>query len=460
MKSDFNIADTRQKKLKIARALTALIILYALQCSTLLTKKDYHYSEKYLKEWNIQGAIDALPDGESGGFITTMEKTYLNLLAGKPEIDQLITYANRIDNQIRYKASREFKTFFYIETPEGYYASEHEIIWMHILLSWGYSMRSDPEKARVEAKKSSNILGKEYSQEGRFDDPLMRIMLASMWAMSGEWEEAQVDFRAAYRLKPSLKWARKLANMKKPPKNLMIILGGTGPEPEWTPQLKVNPFRGFRGVEFNPQGVKSELVIKDAKNYNTSMEITPDSSYWYKRHFIRDNEIQDIIKDTTYTQRVAASALKGTTITIAGIATGVLVALGGIAIGGGIIVLGLYAESAEIAALGIIPIVGGPTWGYDLANKSYKYSVKETKKVMDISRTYRFVRFLPEYAWVSWSAKKLVKPVKIYRKGKPIIDSSDNQIPTVVDIVTIGFSPDTNKSFDIESPRGAFGRGR
>ena len=47
------------------------------------------------------------------------------------------------------------KHFFYLETPEGYYASEHEVIWLHMLLSWGYSMQGKYDKAYVEAKKSA-----------------------------------------------------------------------------------------------------------------------------------------------------------------------------------------------------------------------------------------------------------------------------------------------------------------
>ncbi len=441
-----------------SRLFIFILLIFISHCSSLLEKRDYYYSEKHLREWDINGTLDAFPRGESGSFITTMEKTYLNLLAGNPDIDDLISYAEKLDNQIRFKASRELKSFFYIETPEGYYASEHEVIWMHLLLSWGYSMRGDYEKARIEAKICSNILGKEWSVEGRFDDPFMRVILASMWAMCGEWEEAQVDFRAAYRLKPSLKWAKELANTERPPGSLVILLGGTGQKPEWSPTLKANPFRGFRGIEFTNNGVKSELVIMDSKKYKRKMNITPDSSYWYKRHFIRDNQIQDLIKDTTYTQKVTASAVKGTAVTMAGVAAGILVAAGGIALGGGIIILGLYAESAQIAALGLVPIIGGPTWGYNIAKKSYKYSVRDTKKALDASRTYRFVRYLPEYAWIAWKRSGLLEPVKIYRKDRPVITSENNNIPTTVRFVTIGFFPDTWETHNRGYSRSAYGR--
>ncbi len=77
-----------------------IIIIGLPQCSTLLTKKDYNPSTKSLENWNIQGAVRKLPLGEKNSFITTMEKTYLNLLAGKAEIDDLVKYSRKIDNRI------------------------------------------------------------------------------------------------------------------------------------------------------------------------------------------------------------------------------------------------------------------------------------------------------------------------------------------------------------------------
>ncbi len=437
-----------------------LLIININSCKTLLTKTDYSLSTKSLKDWDINGAIERFPKGEKGSFITTMEKAYLNLLSGNPDIDDLIDYAADIDNQVRVQASRELKSFFYIETPEGYYASEHEIIWMHLLLSWGYSMRGDAENARVEARICSDLIGRNWSEEGRFDDPLMRVILAAMWAMCGEWEEARVDFRAANKLDKSIRWAATLAEMEIPPANLVIILGGTGQEPEWAPSLEANPFRGFRGIKFNVQGVKSALVMNDANGKTHPLEITPDSSYWYKRHFIRDNEIQDIIQDSAYAQKATASALKGTAVTLAGVTTGILIATGGIALGGAIFVLGAYANSGELALMGLLPLIGGCTWGYSVAEKAYSHSVRDSKRDLDVSRTYRFVRFLPEYAWVGWSAGKLKEPVTVYKKGKPTLSSNDTAVKSRVNIVSVGFYPDTINVQDTDRVRDSLGRAR
>ncbi|HNX60699.1 MAG TPA: hypothetical protein PKK43_16465, partial [Spirochaetota bacterium] len=172
------------------RFITLLSILltsvsFTTACTTLNKREDYAASTRELKLSYPypERALADLPVNEKGTFIDLMERTYLSLLAGNPDIDELLKYSHKIDNQVQYKVSKEIKSLFYIETPEGYYASEHEIIWMHLLLSWGFSMRKDFENASVEAKIASHLLQSEWSPEGRFDDPFIRIMLGALWAM-------------------------------------------------------------------------------------------------------------------------------------------------------------------------------------------------------------------------------------------------------------------------------------
>lgn len=440
--------------------LTVILILITnfTQCTTLLTKNDYAPSETYFKQWDIQKSLKHFPKGEKKSLITEMEKAYLNLLSGKPEIDNLIAFTQKADNQVRVKASRELKSFFYLETPEGYYASEHEIIWLHLLLSWGYSMRGDRDKAYVEAKVCANLLSNEWSEEGRFDDPLIRVLLAAMWAMCGEWEEAQVDFRAAYRLNKSMQWANTLGDMKKAPDKLIIILGGPGPEPKWDPELKSNPIRGFREIKFHPLGIKSSLVLKDKNNYNINLYLTPDSSYWYRRHIIRDNEIQDLIQDTKYAEKVTGSTMKNTGLFAINVVGGVLIATGGIALGAGVMVLGAYLESGQVIALGLIPMIGGPVWGYRYVRKSYNNRIEDFKEETDPSDNYRFVRFLPEYAWVGWTSKKRAEPFTAYKNGKAVLTSEAFNIASDINNVFIGYYPDTTAAAVGSKPRMAMGR--
>ena len=88
-------------------------------CSGLNTKNDYMQTTINLGSEDIERAVDFLPEGEGKTFITIMEKTYLNLLAGKPEISELAKYSRLIDNQVRYKISRGLKSFFFIENREN-----------------------------------------------------------------------------------------------------------------------------------------------------------------------------------------------------------------------------------------------------------------------------------------------------------------------------------------------------
>ena len=437
-----------------------LIIIFACltNCSTLLSKKDYTASNTYLEQWDIKKSLVYFPKGEKKSLITEMEKAYLNILSGKPEIDNLIAFTGKADNQIRVKASRELSSFFYLETPEGYYASEHEIIWLHLLLSWGYSMRGDRDNAYVEAKICANLLSNDWSVEGRFDDPFMRVLLGAMWTMCGEWEEAQVDFRAAYKLDKSMQWANTLGNMKQAPDKLIIVLGGPGPEPEWDPDLKSNPVRGARGIKFHPRGIKSKLVLKDKNNYNVNLYLTPDSSYWYRRHFKRDNEIQDLIQDTKYAEKATGSAVKNTGLFALNVTGGILIAAGGIALGAGVMVLGLYANSWEVFRLGLVPMIGGPMYGYNYISKSYNRRKENFRDETDPSDNYRFVRFLPEYAWIGWTFKKNKVPFTAYKNGKPVISSESLNICSEVNNVILGYYPDTANTPATLKPRMAMGR--
>ena len=309
-----------------------------------------------------------------------------------------------------------------METPEGYYASEHEIIWLHILLSWGYFLKGEKDKSYVEAKIASNLLSTNWSNEGRFDDPLLRIIIATLWMMNDSWEEAKVDFRVAYNLDKSQKWILKLLELEKPPKDFILVLGGIGPEPEWDPNLKLNPLRGIRGMKFSYMSRRSNLTLGD-NTKEIPMTLTPDSKNWYLRHQIRDNEIQDLIQDSKYGQKMLASALKATGRSAVGIVGGVMIATLGSALGAGIAYLGIETQSTEILVLGISVIPMSIVYGYEIASEQLSESIQDATEELDISEYYRYVRYLPDYAWVGFS-DSLDSPIKIKKKDKVI-----SQIP-------------------------------
>jgi len=394
----------------ISVLLTASLIMTG--CSGLNTKNDYLRSTINLGSEDINGAVASLPDGEGKTFITIMERTYLNLLAGNPDTKALVKYARLIDNQVTYKISRGLKSFFFIETPEGYYASEHEIIWMHFLLCWGYALQKDFNSARVEVNKSAVLLSNDFSDKGRFDDPLMRILCGLMWNMCGEWDEAKTDFRRALMLDPSMKWLNRLITMDEAPANLVLILGGTGYEPFWDPDAK-GLVRGLRGVSFSGKGAKSPILVSGDNSEILNMLITPDSSYWYKRHEIRNNEISEAIDDLKYAEKFGVSSGKLVSHITLAIGGGLLIftLLGGAGLA--LVALGAYAESSEIIGAGAAVFIYGGYQGINFTTTQCSKAKNNYRSEMNPAEKYRFVRFLPEYAWIGWTAKELNSPLKL-----------------------------------------------
>jgi hypothetical protein len=398
-----------------ALAAAALLALLA-GCSNpaLLTKRDYAPSVEALSQGRVDDARASLmPLGEQGGFITTMERTYLALLQGRPEIDDLARFSKVIEDQLRYKVTREARTFFYVQTPEDYYAGEHEIIWMHMLLSWGYSLRGQYEAACIEARAADNLLELPWSPAGRFDDPAMRLFVAGLWTMCGDWKEARVDLRAATSLEPSLGWTRELSGRETPPPHLFIVLGGVGPEPYWDPQWSVSLLRGGRKIDFRLQGLRSSLDIVDAHGLRFHAQRSPDAMPWYERHLARNNEIQDLVEDSHYAKDVVTEGSVATVKIGVSTAVGLAWGIGGTVLGGAIAYAGAQnGGNADAVRLGLVIIAAGWTKGWEVMSSGARESTREFKQQVDPSTGYRLVRFLPDYLWLAWSDRPVSYPVE------------------------------------------------
>ncbi len=367
----------------------------------LLIADDYAASEAALEQGRPGEALAAFPEGEADTFITTMERTYLHLLRGEPEIDALLRYRDLLEDRVRFEVSREVRALFYAETPEGYYASEHELIWMHLLLSWGFSLRGEPESGCVEARQASHLLTARWSEEGHFDDPLLRVLLAVMWSLCGSWEDAQVDFRVAAELHPALDWARELGDREEPPDTLYVVLGGVGAQPFWDPQLHGNPVRGVRNVGFRHRGRRSAATVTHGA-LELPLQLTPASLPWYVRHQARDNAIAEVIGDSRYAlESTAETGLYAATVA-AGITLWVGITAVGIVGGAAVIYLAVDAGSAEGFIAGFLLPFGAAMWGYNVYSGMERGASERLKARTDPVRAYRFVRLLPEYAWVGW----------------------------------------------------------
>jgi hypothetical protein len=396
-----------------------VLALLATGCSEnhLLTKQDYQKSQQDFLRGETNDALLDFPRRQEGGtFITSVEKGYLSLIQGKPQIKELQKQANILEGRVRYHVSREARTFFYVQTPEDYYASEHEVIWLHFLLSWGYSLQGKYSDACVEARIASSLLSLPWSPNGHFDDPSMRLFLAGLWTMCGEWHEAQVDLRSAWFMDNKLAWARELADHDNPPSHLFVILGGPGPEPVWNPQLSINPLRSERQLNFTLRGAKSPLSITDQHGVLVQTHLTPDASKWYERHLARESELHELVMDSAYGTKMAAGGVAATANIIATTGEGALI---GAAAG----VLGMIeaisksntplTRAGTTNALIFGAALGGIAGGIVGAAEGFQDSAEELEQTLDPTPRYRFVRYLPEYLWMGWTDQTIDYPLEL-----------------------------------------------
>lgn len=438
------------QKAILLQSILALLILLLPGCSQtgLLTKQDYQKSQSQFIQGNADNAFLTFPRGvEEGDFITTLEKAYLNLIQGKAQTRQLQQQVNVLEDRVRYHVTREAKTFFYLQTPEDYYASEHEVIWLHFLLSWAYSIQGKYESACVEARVASSLLSLPWSPTGHFDDPSMRLFLAGLWTMCGDWPEAQVDLRAAWYMDKHLIWAKELSDHEQAPANLFLVLGGPGPEVTWTPGMNLNPLRSGRQISFKLRGRKSELTLMDQTGLLINTHVSPDASKWYARHLERESELHEIILDSAFGGNATTSGAIASTKIAAKTGLGVLGGIAGTALGAVIADAGFKSGSDEVVKYGLFTAAASITWGWRTISEGYRSSVNEFKQDVDPSFYYRFVRYLPEYLWMGWSDQTIRYPLELITSS-----GSRSSIPhpsvTGRTAVSIACIPDVSISYN------------
>jgi hypothetical protein len=410
-------------------------IVYITNCTSkeLLVKADYENSFYFHQLGKTKEALNAFPKGEGNAFITTLEKTYLNLLQGNSDIEGLAKQAKFIEKRFRFQASKELKSAFFAETAEGYYPSEHEIIWMHILLSWGYHLKGENERACVEARRTSHLLTAPWSHEGAFDDPMLRIINGVMWMNCGSWEDAKIDFKKAFYLNNKLDWLSDLIQLDEPPHQLILILGGPGPELIQADRIIQNSEENVDlDLAFHLLGKQSTLSISDHKNTTGQLYITPDSRYWYARHFQRNNAIHELIESSKYSAYQTAIIGKESLKVVGGVIVGTSVMAGSVAAGAAIMYIGLEGGSGEVFALGPLVALAGINKGWEIIEDTYDTSKAEVKHKNDLSNYYRFARFLPEYAWVTWRKQPYDFPLRINPCNQIINASKSRSVITYI----------------------------
>ncbi|MCT8332047.1 hypothetical protein NUH30_00035 [Leptospira sp. 85282-16] len=390
--------------------LILVFLLLCIQCTSIAKRQEYEESLRAYKKANLEKAIDYLPTEERKGFIAVLERAHLGFLKGETNYKTLEKIAEESKERLRFSASRSLKSFFYMETEEGYYASEAEIIYLHILLGLYYVRVGEYEKGKIQARFAGNLLSGEWSAEGQFDDPTLRLLLASLWLSTGSIDEAKVDFRKASQLKPQSTALRAMAN-ERYDKNeeFILIFGGPGAEPEMDPSVNLNFIRGLRNLKFRLSGKQSSLTLVDGEK-KSALVLEKDTLGWYQRHLTRDNEISELIQDSKYFQLVSASALKEGTKGTVKVTGAILASATIVAFGAGVAYLGAEAHSGDAIGMGIVIMAYGVKLGADWIATTYDDARRNMKKDLDVSDEYRYVRFFPEYVWIGKSRSALISP--------------------------------------------------
>jgi hypothetical protein len=373
-----------------------LVVFVALSGCTstqVLRDKDYQYPASAFRGGNPEKALEVFPKKEQGGFITSVEKSWLGFWAGKPETKSLEKQSRTFDDRKFVSLTREAQVFLTQESEEGYVPSEHEVVVLHLVAAMNFMALDKWEDAEVEAKRAAFYLQNQFNEnQPHFDDPALRVWLAAVWSALGRWDAAQVDLRRASALSGD-KRLRELADGNEPVQ-LTLTFTGVGPDLEWKPS---SPMPDFATVKGEPPKIP----------------YTFSSRPWFDHHRERNTLLRDTLVRSNYmAQYIGIETLDGAS---RGVGSTAAITLGTIGVATGIAILGggIYlAASAGLngEALGYVLVVGTGimTGSYDSAKTMYKdihrSADEEEQRRLEDLRTYRLVRFMPN--WISLETRE------------------------------------------------------
>jgi len=381
-----------------------LVFLQIISGCSHLTKQDLSTSEDYkptLKSHysgETQLAVQQFPGKESGGFVTSVEKLWLNLINKTPDMGDATKVGAALAERTTLSISNEAKSYFYKETEDGYFPAEHEAILLHILSGFTFAAEGKRQEATIEARKAAFYLQNEYGAKVPFDDPALRLWLGTLWLYCGEWQHARVDFRVAAALSEKYSYLKKIADRETPPASVSLVLAGSGPQIYWTPTLKVDVLSGMQNLQFKTNYSHETFSLVSAagqKSYRISEGIS--TLPWYDRHQERDHAIRKVLHQSRYTVEATGAATLAATTKAVG--TALAVSIGAAGIAGGIAILYYTASYLNEVAGYLAIIVGGG--GVIFGTQVYKSSSKTAKEILEEGLSpvdyYRYVRFLPDF---------------------------------------------------------------
>lgn len=369
----------------------AIYLIAASGCTTtqILRDKDYQYPMSAFRSGNAEKALDVFPKREEGGFITSIERAWLGFWSDRPDVDSLLKQTRTFDDRKFVSLTREAKIFLTQESEEGYVPSEHEVVILHLVSAMNHMALEKWDEAEVEARRAAFYLQNPFNEnQPHFDDPALRIWLATVWSALGRWDAAQVDLRRAASLSGDVR-LRELAERSQAPANVTLTFDGVGPDLEWRPS---SPLPDFKTPGEAPKDVG----------------LTFATSPWYEHHRERNTVLRDsLVKSNYMAQYIGIETLDtasrgvgsagAITLGVAGVTTGIAIVAGGVYLAAA---AGLSGE-----ALGYVLIAGTglATYAYDGAKQMYRdvhrSADEEEKRRLEDLRTYRLVRFMPN--WIS-----------------------------------------------------------
>lgn len=373
--------------------------------SRILKDRDYSAAVKAYRDNDPVKAQQKFPKGEAGGFITSVEKAWLDQARGEWRPDLLSKQVESIENRQPVYLSEEARILFDEEDEPRYLPAEYEIVVMHILHATHLLQTKKQEDARVELRRAALIL------EQQWDDAGLRLWLAALWRANGDWEEARVDLRRANELQPHPQ-LKAWADQEEPPPQMNVHFVGTAPDIRWT------------SLHHKPDFQRSTA---SAPTY----AVATSTERWFTRHREKDHVVREIAREgrhtvqtvgmetLTMTERTGAKALTWG-IRTAGVATGVAIGAGAIyllAQGGGA-GGGKAIELAGWLAIG----AGVGIWkaGAELDHQMTRFINKKSQEREEDLRSYRLVRFLPEWIGLSADTDRSSAPGRVVALGNGV----------------------------------------
>ncbi|MBL7544896.1 MAG: hypothetical protein JNL11_13850 [Bdellovibrionaceae bacterium] len=381
-------------------------------CTTgqIIEKKEYIPAVASLKMESPALALQHFPKKEANHFIPLVEKVYLQLIddantitkdsKDTAEFTQLLRESRQIEQNEMTSITNELSQLLFIKTDEGYYPGNHEIFWMHFVLGLTFIKKNKMNEARVEAKRISELFAR-VGMNGKpfYDNAGVRILSAVLWSLCGEKENAIVDLRKAQAMGGFVD-ANRYENK---PLNWEVLFKGTGVVATTDDKLAALQGVGFHALEF-----KSEVPSKDVDvpDLEKSKKFVFSSKSWHTENLARNEAFKETIQSSKYMSRMFVSELEFQSLNfLTSAATGVVLVTG-IAVGVGIVGGGIYLASqisgsgeaiGQIIAIGLI----AGTEIYNSGLNFYKTTQSRIKtqrtEFQDVSRFYRYVRFIPDY---------------------------------------------------------------